>query len=81
MVNVKAYDAADDTSRIELESAIRSAIPTLHKVGMFDLFAPEEWISNRSLGRSLVGRLAQDYIRYEIQVLIFYKPLAFISLY
>jgi len=76
MVNVKAYDAADDTSRIELESAIRSAIPTLHKVGMFDLFAPEEWISNRSLGRSLVGRLAQDYIRYEAQVLIFNKPLA-----
>ncbi|KAJ6002798.1 hypothetical protein N7451_005345 [Penicillium sp. IBT 35674x] len=63
LVNIKAYDEGDETIKAELEPAIQSAIPTLHKVGMFDLFAPEEWISSRSLGRSLVGRLAHDYIR------------------
>ncbi|KAJ5813980.1 uncharacterized protein N7503_000730 [Penicillium pulvis] len=63
LVNIKAYDEGDETIKAELEPAIQSAIPTLHKVGMFDLFAPEEWTSSRSLGRSLVGRLAHDYIR------------------
>lgn len=63
LVNIKAYDGGDETQKAELEPAIRSAIPTLYKVGMFDLFTPDEWTSSRSPGRSLAGRLAQDYIR------------------
>lgn len=62
LVNIKAYDEGSEEQRAELEPALRSAIPTLHKVGMFDLFTPEEWASDRSLGRSLVGQLARDYI-------------------
>lgn len=62
LVNIKAFDEGTEEQRVELEPAIRSAIPTLHKVGMFDLFTPDEWITDRSPGRSLVGRLARDFI-------------------
>lgn len=64
LVNIKAYDAAvaaaDSASRDALEQAIRVAVPVLQKVGMFDLFAPEEWASEKSQGRSLVGRIAKE---------------------
>ncbi|KAJ5095268.1 hypothetical protein N7532_007559 [Penicillium argentinense] len=66
LVNIKAFDEGFDEGseedRVRLELAIRSAIPTLHKIGMFDLFAPDEWFSQSSTGRSLVGQLAKDYI-------------------
>jgi hypothetical protein len=63
LVNIKAYDGGSDEQRVELVCAIQKAIPTLHKVGMFDLFAPPEWKSDCSPGRSLVGQLAEDYIQ------------------
>lgn len=52
LVNVKAYDEGDEERRAELEPAIKSAIPTLVKAGMFDLFTPQEWTSESSLGRT-----------------------------
>lgn len=64
LVNIKAYDEGNEERRAELEPAIQSPIPTLAKAGMFDLFAPEEWASERSPGRTLVGKLARDYIEY-----------------
>jgi hypothetical protein len=61
LVNIKAYDEGNEERRAELKPAIESAIPTLVKVGMFDLFAPDEWKSESSPGRTLVGKLARNY--------------------
>lgn len=58
LVNIKAYDAGDESTRAALEPVIRAAVPTLEKVGMFDLFTPDEWINNGGPGRALVGQLA-----------------------
>lgn len=66
LVNIKAYDKGTDEERAKLEPAIQSAILTLHNVGVFDLFAPEEWDPDRSPGHSLAGRLAKEYMRKKI---------------
>lgn len=63
LVNIKAFDESDDERRVEIATAIKSAIPTLHKVGMFDLFTPDEWASESSPGRSLVGQFAKEFIQ------------------
>lgn len=61
LVNIKAYDVAGDRATQDaLEQAIRAAVPVLRKVGMFDLFAPDEWASATSKGRSLVGAIAKE---------------------
>lgn len=44
--------------RGEAEEELRLAIPTLFKVGLFDLFPPQEWIAGNNPGRKLVGELA-----------------------
>jgi hypothetical protein len=41
--------------RGEVEQELILAIPTLIKVGLFDLFSPDEWISGNNLGRKFVG--------------------------
>ena len=40
-----------------LRTALRAAIPLLMKVGMFDLFPPEEWIQGDNEGRKQVGEM------------------------
>ncbi|KAJ6786612.1 hypothetical protein PWT90_08200 [Aphanocladium album] len=64
LVNIKAYDAAadagDQVAQEALAVAIRAAVPVLQKVGLFDLFAAEEWASDKSKGRSLVGQIANE---------------------
>ncbi|KAK8146418.1 hypothetical protein G3M48_003161 [Beauveria asiatica] len=64
LVNVRAYDAAaatgDAAAQDTLSEALRAAVPVLHKVGLFALFAPEEWASDKSPGRSLVGEMAKE---------------------
>lgn len=67
LVNIRAYDAAaatgDAGAQDALGAAIRAAVPVLHKVGMFDLFGPDEWASEKSRGRSLVGEIAKEGAR------------------
>ncbi|XWW94822.1 hypothetical protein V2A60_002770 [Cordyceps javanica] len=62
LVNIRAYDAAaaagDADAQDTLARAIRAAVPVLQRVGMFDLFRPDEWTSDRSQGRTLVGETA-----------------------
>jgi hypothetical protein len=62
LVNIKLYDDAfkidDKLAMAELESRLNAAVPVLKKVGMFDLFKPEEWTRGESEGRKLVGTLA-----------------------
>ncbi|KAJ3474408.1 hypothetical protein NLG97_g9861 [Lecanicillium saksenae] len=64
LVNIKAYDAAtaagDLATQDALAAAIRAAVPVLQKVGMFELFSPDEWASDNSRGRSLVGEIAEE---------------------
>lgn len=62
LVNIKSYDEATEEQRAELEPAIQSAIPTLVKIGMFNLFTPQKWASQRSPARSLVGKLAREFL-------------------
>ena len=35
------------------------------KVGLFDLFPPEEWIAGSNEGRRLVGILARQYLAFK----------------
>ncbi|XRM37224.1 hypothetical protein ABZX51_000709 [Aspergillus tubingensis] len=61
LVNIRAYNeahAAGDKVKMDtLRTALRAAIPLLMKVGMFDLFPPEEWIQGDNEGRKQVGEM------------------------
>ncbi|KAJ8120018.1 hypothetical protein ONZ43_g3165 [Nemania bipapillata] len=65
LVNIRTYNAAHaagDTAKTQaLESSFRTALPLLDKVGLFDLFTPEEWIQGNNEGRKAVGRLYQEF--------------------
>ncbi|KAK9802258.1 hypothetical protein SCARD494_00191 [Seiridium cardinale] len=64
LINIKSYNeahaAGDQNKMVKMEDAIRSSLPLLKKVGMFDLFAPEEWIQGNNEGRRLVGKFALE---------------------
>lgn len=60
LVNIKTYDASEESQRKQIEPALRAAIPILQQVGMFDLFRPEEWIQGGSPGRAFVGKAAME---------------------
>ncbi|MGX5729541.1 DUF7709 family protein [Pseudoxanthomonas beigongshangi] len=57
--NIRLYNA-DERGPVEHELA--AAIPTLFKVGLFDLFPPSEWIAGDNPGRRRVGELALAYL-------------------
>lgn len=54
-------DAWNRGEREGVEQALALAIPTLFKVGLFDLFAPEEWIAGDNPGRRKLGELALQW--------------------
>src|SRR5690349_1253982 len=56
--NIKLYD---DGVRGAVEHELELSIPTLFKVGLFDLFGPEEWMNGSSPGRRFVGEKALAY--------------------
>lgn len=60
LVNIQTYDASEESQRKQIEPALRAAIPILQKVGMFDLFRPEEWVEGGSPGRAFVGKVAME---------------------
>ena len=57
--NIKLYDGGD---RGSIERELELAIPTLVKLGLFDLFSPAEWTSGSSAGRKFVGQKAAEYL-------------------
>ncbi|CAM4425514.1 DUF7709 family protein [Pseudoalteromonas ostreae] len=57
--NVELYNSGE---RGEVEAELETAVPTLIKVGLFDLFSLDEWISGANPGRSFVGRCAKKYL-------------------
>lgn len=60
--NIELYNAGE---RGDIEQQLAAAIPTVAKVGLFDLFPPEEWIAGNNPGRSRVGRLAAQYLAFK----------------
>ncbi|WP_353166364.1 hypothetical protein [Acinetobacter sp.] len=55
-------DLYNQGSRGEIEQELILAIPTLVKVGLFDLFSPDEWMSGDNPGRRFVGEKAQQFL-------------------
>ena len=55
-------DLYNQGSRGEVEQELILAIPTLAKVGLFDLFSPDEWISGGNPGRRFVGEKAKQFL-------------------
>jgi hypothetical protein len=40
------------------ETMLKTPLPLLQKVGLFNLFSPAEWVNRKSPGRNYVGRCA-----------------------
>jgi len=59
LYNIKLYNAGE-RGNVELE--LEASIPTLIKVGLFDLFGIDEWIAGDNPGRRFVGRKAKKFI-------------------
>lgn len=53
--NIALYNAGE---RGAIEEELAAAVPTVIKVGLFDLFPAEEWIAGDNPGRRYVGQLA-----------------------
>jgi hypothetical protein len=63
--NVKLYNAGE---RGMIEEDLEAAVPTLIKVGLFDLFSPAEWISGDNAGRRFVAQAALKYMEQNKKV-------------
>lgn len=57
--NVELYNAG---ARGAVEEELKLAVPTLIKVGLFDLFPPDAWIAGENPGRRLVGEEARKLL-------------------
>ncbi|AQU82639.1 MULTISPECIES: DUF7709 family protein [unclassified Halomonas] len=60
--NINLYNSGE---RGQVEKELELAVPTLIKVGLFDLFAPDDWIHGSNPGRRFVGEIAKDYLSGE----------------
>ena len=59
LYNVALYNGG---ARGQVERELELAVPTLVKVGLFDLFSPAEWVAGDNAGRRFVGQKAQQYL-------------------
>ena len=57
--NAQLYNSG---ARGAVEEELELAIPTLIKVGLFDLFSPDEWINGNNPARRFIGQKAQAYL-------------------
>lgn len=57
--NINLYNSGE---RGQVEKELELAVPTLIKVGLFDLFAPEDWINGSNPGRRFVGERAKEHL-------------------
>ncbi|KAI1379615.1 hypothetical protein F4677DRAFT_442590 [Hypoxylon crocopeplum] len=67
LVNIRTYNEAhrtgDNDKMAQLAESMRATLPLLDKVGLFDLFGPEEWIRGDNEGRKAVGKMYQEFKR------------------
>ncbi|KAI2620621.1 hypothetical protein GGS26DRAFT_302889 [Hypomontagnella submonticulosa] len=65
LINIRSYNeahkAGDRAKMEQLKEAMRATLPLLDRVGMFDLFRPEEWIAGDNEGRKAVGKMYQEF--------------------
>ena len=59
LYNIALYNTGE---RGAVEQELKLAIPTLFKVGLFELFPPQQWIEGDNPGRSFVGIHARAYL-------------------
>ena len=59
LVNISLYNQG---SRGEVERELELSVPTLFKVGLFDLFPVDDWINGSNPGRRFVGEKAREYL-------------------
>ncbi|MBB1332776.1 hypothetical protein H5154_05495 [Pseudoalteromonas sp. SR44-5] len=59
LYNINLYNAGE---RELVEKELELAVPTLVKVGLFDLFPIEDWIAGTNPGRRFVGECARNYL-------------------
>ena len=57
--NINLYNAG---VRGAVEEELILAVPTLFKVGMFDLFSADEWINGTNAGCRFVGEQAKQFL-------------------
>lgn len=62
--NIDLYNAGQ---RGQIEEELKIAIPTLIKIGLFDLFEVDEWINGTNAGRTFVGTQAKAYLQQKEQ--------------
>lgn len=62
LVNILMFNKSQS---IETEQKLKLAVPMLIKLGMFDLFSVEEWISDENSGRRLVGKAAKQLLDHK----------------
>jgi len=62
--NIELYNAGQ---RGQIEEELKIAIPTLVKVGLFNLFQVDEWIKGANAGRTFVGIHAKSYLQHKEQ--------------
>ncbi|GAA5018015.1 hypothetical protein GCM10023206_31230 [Acinetobacter puyangensis] len=60
LYNRYEHDAAQ---RSAVEQELKVAVPTLVKIGLFDLFDVDEWIQGENAGRTFVGVQAKAYLK------------------
>nr|WP_174506696.1 hypothetical protein [Acinetobacter sp. Marseille-Q1620] len=58
--NINLYNSG---YQVEVEQELILAIPTLVKVGLFELFSVDEWIRGDNRGRKFVGEKAKEYLQ------------------
>ena len=57
--NIKLYNMGE---RGRIEEELKLSIPTLIKVGLFELFSLEEWIQGNNPGRKFLGQELQNFL-------------------
>lgn len=57
--NIALYNSG---ARGDVERELEAAVPTVAKVGLFELFTPEQWIAGSNPGRSRVGEMARAWL-------------------
>jgi hypothetical protein len=61
--NVSLYNAGE---RGKVETELCLAVPTLLKVGLFDLFPADEWLNGDNAGRRFVGKATIAYLQDQL---------------
>ncbi|CAM4379448.1 DUF7709 family protein [Pseudoalteromonas maricaloris] len=61
--NIELYNAGE---RGQVEGELKLAIPTLCKIGLFELFSVEEWLSGDNPGRRYVGECAKAFLSNDV---------------